>query len=182
MSKSGAGASLASSISSPKPIGIWAPISDFGFGARHQNHRRAIRRLLGHGRSKLERALINFMLDVHTREHGYTEVLPPFLINSASLYRHRPASQVQGRSFQSREHRFLARAYGRSAPHQPFSRRNAGRRELPISLCAYTPCFRSEAGSYGRDVRGIIRQHQFQKGGNGEVHAGRAKLRRTRED
>ena len=104
------------------------------------------------------------MLDVHTREHGYTEVLPPFLVNSAEPVRHRPAAQVQGGPVQVRGARLLADPHRRSAGHQHLSATRRWRpTALPIQLCAYTPCFRSEAGSYGRDVRGIIRQHQFQK-------------------
>ncbi len=115
--------------------------------------------------AKLERALANFMLDLHTSEHGYTEVLPPYLVNSDSMY---GAGQLP---------KFAADLF--RVPHGekdlwliptaevPVT--NLYRNEildparLPISLTAYTPCFRSEAGSYGKDVRGIIRQHQFQK-------------------
>jgi seryl-tRNA synthetase len=113
--------------------------------------------------ARLERALINFMLDTHTREHGYTEVLPPFLINSASLY---------GTGQLPKFAEDLFKCEGADlwlAPTAEVPVTNLYRDEtlpgdrLPISLVAYTPCFRSEAGSYGRDVRGIIRQHQFQK-------------------
>ena len=104
------------------------------------------------------------MLDVHTREHGYTEVLPPFMVELGEPLRHRPVAQIQGRPVQVRGARFLADPHRRSPGHQYLSRRNARRpMRCRSSLCAYTPCFRSEAGSYGRDVRGIIRQHQFQK-------------------
>ena len=113
--------------------------------------------------AKLERALINFMLDVHTMEHGYTEVLPPFMANSASLY---------GTGNLPKFAQDLFRIEGADLwliPTAEVPVTNLYRQEtidsdrLPIKLCAYTPCFRSEAGSYGRDVRGIIRQHQFQK-------------------
>jgi seryl-tRNA synthetase len=113
--------------------------------------------------ARLERALISFMLDVHTREHGYREVLPPFMVNSASLY---------GTGNLPKFAEDLFRIEGRDLwliPTAEVPVTNLYRDEtldaerLPISLCAYTPCFRSEAGSYGRDVRGIIRQHQFQK-------------------
>jgi seryl-tRNA synthetase len=113
--------------------------------------------------AKLERALINFMLDTHTREHGYTEVLPPFLINSASLYGTGNLPKFAEDLFKCEGHDLWL------APTAEVPVTNLYRDEmlpaeaLPISLCAYTPCFRSEAGSYGRDVRGIIRQHQFQK-------------------
>jgi seryl-tRNA synthetase len=113
--------------------------------------------------ARLERSLMNFMLDTHTREHGYTEVLPPFLVNSDSLY-------GTGQLPKFKEDLFHIEGYDLwLAPTAEVPVTNLYRNEtldldrLPISLCAYTPCFRSEAGSYGRDVRGIIRQHQFQK-------------------
>src|ERR1700730_14280086 len=115
--------------------------------------------------AKLERALANFMLDLHTREHGYTEVLPPYLVNSESMY-----STGQLPKFASDSFRV---PHGEKdlwlIPTAEVPVTNLYRDEildaarLPISLAAYTPCFRSEAGSYGKDVRGIIRQHQFQK-------------------
>src|ERR1700689_3592842 len=91
--------------------------------------------------AKLERALANFMLDLHTRQHGYTEVLPPYLVNSDSMYSTGQLPKFAADSFR--------------VPH--------GETDLWLIPTAYTPCFRSEAGSYGKDVRGIIRQHQFQK-------------------
>jgi seryl-tRNA synthetase len=115
--------------------------------------------------ARLERALANFMLDVHTREHGYTEVLPPFMVNSESMY-----GTGQLPKFASDLFRV---PHGEKdlwlVPTAEVPVTNLYRDEvldgakLPISLTAYTPCFRSEAGSYGKDVRGIIRQHQFQK-------------------
>src|SRR3954451_15589267 len=115
--------------------------------------------------AKLERALANFMLDLHTREHGYIEVLPPFLVNSESLY-----GTGQLPKFAADQFRV---PHGEKdlwlIPTAEVPVTNLYRDEvleqalLPISLTAYTPCFRSEAGSYGKDVRGIIRQHQFQK-------------------
>jgi seryl-tRNA synthetase len=115
--------------------------------------------------AKLERGLANFMLDLHTREHGYTEVLPPYLVNSESMY-----GTGQLPKFASDLFRV---PHGEKdlwlIPTAEVPVTNLYRDEvldvarLPISLAAYTPCFRSEAGSYGKDVRGIIRQHQFQK-------------------
>jgi seryl-tRNA synthetase len=115
--------------------------------------------------AKLERALANFMLDLHTREHGYIEVLPPYLVNSESMY-----GTGQLPKFAADLFRVL---HGERdlwlIPTAEVPVTNLYRDEvldaarLPISLTAYTPCFRSEAGSYGKDVRGIIRQHQFQK-------------------
>ncbi|MEI9972194.1 MAG: serine--tRNA ligase [Ignavibacteriota bacterium] len=113
--------------------------------------------------AKLERALINFMLDTHTREHGYTEVLPPFLVNSASLYGTGQLPKFKEDLFKCEGHDLWL------IPTAEVPVTNIYRDEildpdaLPVKLVAYTPCFRSEAGSYGRDVRGIIRQHQFQK-------------------
>lgn len=115
--------------------------------------------------ARLERALANFMLDVHTREHGYNEVLPPYLVNSESMY-----GTGQLPKFASDLFRV---PHGEKdlwlVPTAEVPVTNLFRDEvldaarLPVSLTAYTPCFRSEAGSYGKDVRGIIRQHQFQK-------------------
>jgi seryl-tRNA synthetase len=113
--------------------------------------------------AKLERALVNFMLDVHTREHGYTEVLPPFLVNSASLFGTGQLPKFKDDLFQC-EGRDLWLIPTAEVPVTNIYRdETLDGGALPINLCAYTPCFRSEAGSYGRDVRGIIRQHQFQK-------------------
>jgi len=113
--------------------------------------------------AKLERALINFMLDVHTREHGYTEVLPPFLINSASLFGTGQLPKFRDDLFKVENNDFWLAPTAEVPVTNLFRDETLNAEELPISLCAYTPCFRSEAGSYGRDVRGIIRQHQFQK-------------------
>jgi|SRR5271165_3170023 len=111
----------------------------------------------------LERALINFMLDVHTREHGYREVLPPFLINSASLFGTGNLPKFAEDLFKCEGHDLWLAPTAEVPVTNLFRDEVLSAGSLPISLCAYTPCFRSEAGSYGRDVRGIIRQHQFQK-------------------
>ena len=115
--------------------------------------------------ARLERALANFMLDLHTREHGYTEVLPPFLVNSDSMYGTGQLPKFASDLFRvPHGERDLWLIPTAEVPVTNLYRDeviNADR--LPISLTAYTPCFRSEAGSYGKDVRGIIRQHQFQK-------------------
>jgi seryl-tRNA synthetase len=113
--------------------------------------------------ARLERALINFMLDVHTREHGYTEVLPPFLINSASLFGTGQLPKFRDDLFKIENTDFWLAPTAEVPVTNLFRDETLNAQDLPISLCAYTPCFRSEAGSYGRDVRGIIRQHQFQK-------------------
>jgi len=113
--------------------------------------------------ARLERALINFMLDVHTREHGYTEVLPPFLINSASLFGTGQLPKFREDLFKIENTDFWLAPTAEVPVTNLFRDETLNASDLPISLCAYTPCWRSEAGSYGRDVRGIIRQHQFQK-------------------
>jgi len=113
--------------------------------------------------ARLERALANFMLDLHTREHGYREVLPPFLINSASLYGTGQLPKFSEDLFKCENHDLWLAPTAEVPVTNLFRNETLSAETLPISLCAYTSCFRSEAGSYGRDVRGIIRQHQFQK-------------------
>jgi seryl-tRNA synthetase len=113
--------------------------------------------------ARLERALINFMLDLHTGVHGYQEVLPPFLVNSASLYGTGQLPKFADDLFHCEGHDLWLAPTAEVPVTNLFRDETLNADTLPISLCAYTPCFRSEAGSYGRDVRGIIRQHQFQK-------------------
>ena len=115
--------------------------------------------------AKLERGLANFMLDLHTREHGYTEVLPPYLVNSDSMYGTGQLPKFGADSFRvPHGERDLWLIPTAEVPVTNLYRgETIDAARLPISLTAYTPCFRSEAGSYGKDVRGIIRQHQFQK-------------------
>jgi seryl-tRNA synthetase len=115
--------------------------------------------------AKLERALMNFMLDLHTRQHGYTEVLPPYLVNSESMYGTGQLPKFASDSFRvPHGDKDLWLIPTAEVPVTNLYRDEVlDQARLPISLTAYTPCFRSEAGSYGKDVRGIIRQHQFQK-------------------
>jgi seryl-tRNA synthetase len=115
--------------------------------------------------ARLERALANFMLDLHTREHGYTEVLPPYLVNSESMYGTGQLPKFAADSFKvSHGDKDLWLIPTAEVPVTNLYRDEVlDAARLPVSLTAYTPCFRSEAGSYGKDVRGIIRQHQFQK-------------------
>ena len=115
--------------------------------------------------AKLERALMNFMLDLHTREHGYTEVLPPFMVNADSMYGTGQLPKFEADLFKvphGEKNLYLIPTAEVPVTNLYRDETLDGAR-LPISLAAYTPCFRSEAGSYGKDVRGIIRQHQFQK-------------------
>src|SRR5688572_10430955 len=119
--------------------------------------------LVGAG-ARLARALINFMLDLHTREHGYTEVEPPFMANSASLTGTGNLPKFEADLFKIAGEWDLYMVPTAEVPLTNMHRGeilDAG--ELPIRYTAYTPCFRSEAGSYGADVRGLIRQHQFDK-------------------
>jgi len=115
--------------------------------------------------ARLERALATFMLDLHTREHGYTEVLPPYLVNSDSMYGTGQLPKFAADLFRvPHGDRDLWLIPTAEVPVTTLFRDEVlDARRLPVSLTAYTPCFRSEAGSYGKDVRGIIRQHQFQK-------------------
>src|SRR6202021_1865451 len=131
--------------------------------------------------ARLERALINFMLNRHTLpfdldtgQHGYTEILPPFMVNSKSLFgtgqlpkfaedlfRCVDAEGFTPGQYRDNDHWLIPTA---EVPVTNLYRdETLDEAKLPICLTAYTPCFRSEAGSYGKDVRGIIRQHQFQK-------------------
>src|SRR3982075_216228 len=149
----------------PKPhweLGEELGMLDLERAAKLSGARFAVYWALG---ARLERALANFMLDLHTREHGYTEVLPPYLVNSESMYGTGQLPKFAQDSFcvpHGEKDLWLI-------PTAEVPVTNLYRNEildptrLPISLTAYTPCFRSEAGSYGKDVRGIIRQHQFQK-------------------
>jgi seryl-tRNA synthetase len=135
-------------------------ILDFDRAAKITGARFAVYFDLG---AKLERALINFMLDTHTREHGYTEVLPPFLVNSASLFGTGQLPKFAEDQFKLENTDYWLIPTAEVPVTNLYRDETLDTERLPVSLCAYTPCFRSEAGSYGRDVRGIIRQHQFQK-------------------
>jgi len=115
--------------------------------------------------ARLERALANFMLDQHTREHGYTEILPPYLVNSDSMYGTGQLPKFAADLFRvpHGENDLWLVPTAEVPVTNLYRDETLDAAKLPISLTAYTPCFRSEAGSYGKDVRGIIRQHQFQK-------------------
>src|SRR5215204_6103284 len=114
--------------------------------------------------ARLERALINFMLDVHTGEHGYTETLPPFLVNRTALFGTNQLPKFEDDLFHIRDERGFALIPTAEVPVTNYHAQEIlEAKELPKYYVAYTPCFRSEAGSYGRDTRGLIRQHQFEK-------------------
>ena len=114
--------------------------------------------------ARLERALINFMLDVQTREHGYLETLPPFIVNRASLFGTAQLPKFEADLFKLQDDRDLYLIPTAEVPVTNYYRDEIlDASQLPMRWVAYTPCFRSEAGSYGRDTRGVIRQHQFEK-------------------
>lgn len=114
--------------------------------------------------ARLERALINFMLDVHTTEHGYTETLPPFLVNRKSLFGTNQLPKFEEDLFHIKDERGFALIPTAEVPVTNYHAEEIlDAKDLPKYYAAYTPCFRSEAGSYGRDTRGLIRQHQFEK-------------------
>jgi len=141
-------------------IGVALGILDFERAAKIAGSRFAV--LSGKG-ARLERALINFMLDVHTRENGYREILPPFIVNSKAL-----TGTGQLPKFKSDLFWLEGTDFGLIPTAEvPVTNLHASEildeRILPLRYTAWTPCFRSEAGSYGKDVRGLIRQHQFNK-------------------
>ena len=114
--------------------------------------------------ARLERALVDFMLDVHTREHGYRETQPPFIVNSASLFGTAQLPKFEADLFKLRDDRELYLVPTAEVPVTNYHREEIlDASQLPMKWAAYTPCFRSEAGSYGRDTRGLIRLHQFEK-------------------
>ncbi|HVF55126.1 MAG TPA: serine--tRNA ligase [Pyrinomonadaceae bacterium] len=114
--------------------------------------------------ARLERALISFMLDIHTGEHGYEETLPPFIVNKKALFGTAQLPKFEDDLFKLRDERELYLIPTAEVPVTNIhSNEILDASELPLKSAAYTPCFRSEAGSYGRDTRGVIRQHQFDK-------------------
>jgi seryl-tRNA synthetase len=148
----------------PRPhweIGAALGILDFERAARMSGARFSV--LLGAG-ARLSRALIDFMLDLHTRDHGYTEVEPPFLVNSASLQGTGNLPKFEQDLFRIAGDWDLFLIPTAEVPLTNLHREEVlDGRQFPLKYTAYTPCFRSEAGSYGTDVRGLIRQHQFDK-------------------
>jgi seryl-tRNA synthetase len=148
----------------PQPhwdLGARLGILDFERAARMARARFAV--LAGAG-ARMERALIDFMLDLHTREHGYTEIAPPFLVNGAALRGTGNLPKFEEDLFKIGGDWDLYLVPTAEVPLTNLHREETlDSRQLPIKYTAYTPCFRSEAGSYGADVRGLIRQHQFDK-------------------
>ena len=147
----------------PKPhweVGEQLGILDFERAAKISGARFAVYWDAG---ARLERALANFMLDMHTSQHGYREVLPPFMVNEKSLFGTGQLPKFKEDLFhcEGSDHWLIPTA---EVPLTNLFRDEIlDEKQLPISVTAYTPCFRAEAGSHGKDVRGLIRQHQFQK-------------------
>jgi len=142
-------------------LGVGLGILDQERATKMTGARFAVLRGLG---AKLERALINFMLDLHTTEHGYREILPPFIVNDDSLFGTGQLPKFEADLFKLRFERDYYLIPTAEVPLTNLHRDEIlNEKDLTLSYTAYTPCFRSEAGSYGRDVRGLIRQHQFDK-------------------
>jgi len=118
--------------------------------------------LKGHG-ALMERALINFMLDLHTKEHGYLEVFPPLMVNRASMLGTGQLPKFEADLFRTREEDLFLIPTAEVPLTNIHREEILDGRKLPLKYAAYTPCFRREAGSYGKDTRGLIRQHQFNK-------------------
>jgi seryl-tRNA synthetase len=147
----------------PKPhweVGERAGILDLPAATKITGARFAVYKGWG---ARLERALANFFLDVHTREHGYTEILPPFLVNSASLMGAGQLPKFAADLFRIQDTDFWLTPTSEVELHNLYRDETLPEEKLPIHVTAWTACFRSEAGAAGKDTRGILRQHQFQK-------------------
>jgi seryl-tRNA synthetase len=147
----------------PKPhweVGEGAGILDLPAAAKITGARFAVYKGWG---ARLERALANFFLDVHTREHGYTEILPPFLVNTASLMGAGQLPKFAADLFKLENTDFWLTPTSEVELHNLYRDETIPEDKLPIHVTAWTACFRSEAGAAGKDTRGILRQHQFQK-------------------
>ncbi|RUM37963.1 MAG: serine--tRNA ligase [Desulfobulbus sp.] len=147
----------------PKPhweVGEALGILDFETSAKLAGARFA---LLKGFASRLERALINFFLDLHTQKHGYTEVLPPFMVNAKALTGTGQLPKFKEDLFKIEDWDLWLIPTAEVPVTNIFAGETLDEADLPIKYTAYTPCFRSEAGSYGKDTRGLIRQHQFDK-------------------
>lgn len=141
-------------------IGERLGILDFACAAKITGARFALYRGPG---ARLERALINFMLDIHTREHGYTEVLPPFMVNGESMTGTGQLPKFEEDLFKIQGWNYYLIPTAEVPVTNIHRDEILAEEQLPIHYVAYTPCFRSEAGSHGKDTRGLIRQHQFNK-------------------
>jgi seryl-tRNA synthetase len=147
----------------PKPhweVGERAGILDLAEATKITGARFAVYKSWG---ARLERALANFFLDVHTREHGYTEILPPFLVNTASLTAAGQLPKFAADLFKVQDTDFWLTPTSEVELHNLHRDETLPEEKLPVHVTAWTACFRSEAGAAGKDTRGILRQHQFQK-------------------
>ena len=147
----------------PKPhweLGEQLGILDFERAAKISGARFS---LLSGFASRLDRALTNFMLDLHTQRNGYAEVLPPFLVNSASMTATGQLPKFEADLFKISDWDLYLIPTAEVPVTNIYREETIAERDLPIKFTAFTPCFRSEAGSYGKDTRGLIRQHQFTK-------------------
>jgi seryl-tRNA synthetase len=147
----------------PKPhweLGPALGILDFDRAAKIAGARFSLYTGLG---ARLERSLINFMLDLHTKEHHYTEVLPPLMVNSSSMQGTGQLPKFAGDLFKVEGTDYWLIPTAEVPVTNVYAGEILDGARLPIYMTAYTPCFRSEAGSYGKDTRGLIRQHQFNK-------------------
>ncbi len=147
----------------PKPhweVGERAGILDLAGATKITGARFAVYKSWG---ARLERALANFFLDVHTREHGYTEILPPFLVNTASLMGAGQLPKFAADLFKVQDTDFWLTPTSEVELHNLHRDETLPEEKLPVHVTAWTACFRSEAGAAGKDTRGILRQHQFQK-------------------
>jgi seryl-tRNA synthetase len=147
----------------PKPhwdLGEELGILDFKNGAKITGARFTLYWDLG---AKLERALINFMLDLHTREHGYREVLPPFMVNRTTMTGTGQLPKFEEELFKVEGTDYFLIPTAEVPVTNIHQDEVLEEKALPLYYAAYTPCFRKEAGSYGKDTRGLIRQHQFNK-------------------
>jgi len=141
-------------------LGEQLGILDFSAAAKMSGARFAVYRGAG---ARLERALANFFLDVHTRAHGYTEILPPFIVNSASLIADGKLPKFAGDMFHLEDTDLWLTTTAETELTNLYREETIDAEKLPVRLCAWTSCFRSEAGAAGKDTRGLKRQHQFQK-------------------
>jgi seryl-tRNA synthetase len=141
-------------------IGERLGILDFERAAKLSGARFALLKGLA---ARLERALISFMLDLHTQKHGYEEVLPPFLVSTATMTATGQLPKFAAELFKAEGHDLYLIPTAEVPVTNIHRDETLAEKELPVKYAAYTPCFRSEAGSYGKDTRGLIRQHQFDK-------------------
>ncbi len=141
-------------------LGESLDILDFARGVKIAESRFTLLRGTG---ARLERALINFMLDLHTLEHGYTEIFPPILVNEQSMFGTGQLPKLEAEMYRCRDDNLFLIPTAEVPVTNIHRDETLPESSLPRLYCAYTPCFRREAGSYGKDTRGLVRQHQFNK-------------------